>query len=327
MMRLIFAYDGSKDADSAIDDLRFAGLPATGFAEIISVAEVWLPPPGSLEGEGEEQSSAYIDEVLRECRRKGEKAVAEAEMLAKFAANRAKAALPDWEVTSFTSYGSPGWEIVNEAEKFGADLVIVGAQGQSFLTRLMLGSISQRVLTEAHCSVRVGRGRIDLDAGPARIIIGFDGSKGSQAAVAEVAKREWHDGTEVDLLTVSEPVVPTTIGRFVTPLARTVNEINVSEASLVGRSAEIATTIIRAKGLKASSRVCNGNPKSVLPDEAKKWGADCIFVGANAWGSRIERFLIGSTSAAVAARAYCSVEVVRSDAAGRSNPGSKSLFS
>jgi nucleotide-binding universal stress UspA family protein len=310
MMRILIAYDGSKDAEAAIDDLRFCGLPVAGSAQVISVAEVWLPPPGSLEDESETQSS-YIEEILQDCRRKGEKAVAESEMLAKFAAGRVRTALPNWDVTSTASYGSPGWGIVTEAENFGADLVLTGAQGHTLLSRLMLGSISQQVLTEAHCSVRIGRGKIDLDSGPSRIIVGFDASRGAHVAVEAVAARNWSEGTEVRLIAVTEPIVPTTIGRFVMPLNAVVNEINVAERTLVEGAAAKALEKLTARGLAASFSVRAGNPKHFLPDEAEKWGADSIFVGANAWGSRLERFLIGSTSAAVAARAHCSVEVVR----------------
>jgi len=67
MMKILIAYDGSKDAEAAIDDLRFCGLPAAGSAEVVSVAEVWLPPPGSLEDESEPQPS-YIEEILQDCR-------------------------------------------------------------------------------------------------------------------------------------------------------------------------------------------------------------------------------------------------------------------
>ena len=307
MMKLLIAYDGSKDAEAAIDDLRACGLPEKGTAQVISVAEVYLPPPGSLGAE----TSPVIEGMLREWRARGEKALAEAEMLARFAAGRVRSVLPNWETTPVASYGSPGWDIVTQACKLDADLVVVGAQGHSFLSRLVLGSISQCVLTEAHCSVRIGRGSIELDAGPERIVIGFDASRGADRAVDAVAARAWRAGTEVRLITVVEPALPTAIGRFVTPVRAAVTEINISERTIIERAAAAAIRKLEGAGLCTDFRVSDGNPKHVLPEEAEKWGADCIFVGANAWGSRIERFLIGSTSAAVAARAHCSVEVIR----------------
>jgi nucleotide-binding universal stress UspA family protein len=48
----------------------------------------------------------------------------------------------------------------------------------------------------------------------------------------------------------------------------------------------------------------------VLLNEAEAWHADCVFLGAKGI-SRIERFLLGSVSSSVAARAHCSVEVIR----------------
>jgi nucleotide-binding universal stress UspA family protein len=309
-MKLLIAYDGSRDADSALDDLGAAGLPVAGEAHVVSIAEVWMPPPGSLDDRNVEPD--YVESVLRDCRLKGERAVAEAEMLARFAAGRVKVALPGWNVTWSASYGSPGWEIVDAAEKFEAEIVIVGAQGHSLLSRLVLGSISQRVLTEARCSVRIGRGKIDLDGGPRKILIGFDGSRGSWAAVAAVAKRNWTDGTEVLLVNVIQDLLPTAIGRFVTPVAAATKDINIAERSIVAGSADLAVTKLGSAGLATSFRTCAGNPKQELIEEADRWNADCIFVGANAWGSRLERFLVGSTSAAIAARALCSVEVVRS---------------
>ena len=44
-MKILIAYDGSESADKGIDDLSRAGLPVEVEALVVSVAEVWLPPP------------------------------------------------------------------------------------------------------------------------------------------------------------------------------------------------------------------------------------------------------------------------------------------
>ena len=76
-MRVLIAYDGSKSAEAAIDDLVVAGLPSTGTAMVVSVAEVWLPPADSIDDTSEE-SSAYIESIIREHREKGERMLASA---------------------------------------------------------------------------------------------------------------------------------------------------------------------------------------------------------------------------------------------------------
>jgi nucleotide-binding universal stress UspA family protein len=63
--------------------------------------------------------------------------------------------------------------------------------------------------------------------------------------------------------------------------------------------------------ITVSSVVETGDPKQMLIKHAEDFGADCIFTGATGFSSRLERMILGSVSAAVAARAQCSVEVVR----------------
>jgi nucleotide-binding universal stress UspA family protein len=48
-----------------------------------------------------------------------------------------------------------------------------------------------------------------------------------------------------------------------------------------------------------------------------------VFVGATGLTNRFERFLLGSTAAAVAARAHCSVEVVRKRRRARRTNGNR----
>jgi nucleotide-binding universal stress UspA family protein len=74
--------------------------------------------------------------------------------------------------------------------------------------------------------------------------------------------------------------------------------------------ADLSAEKLRAAGLAVTAIAIEGDPKRVLLDEAEKWEADCIFVGARGL-RRIQRLLLGSVSGAVAAQANCSVEVVR----------------
>ncbi|KXK07368.1 MAG: Universal stress protein UspA-like nucleotide-binding protein [Acidobacteria bacterium OLB17] len=323
-MRLLIAYDGSKSAEAAIDDLALCGLPPSGEAKVLSVAEVWLPPPDTIDGSGEE-TSAYIESIVREHREKGERMLASASILAKHASSRVKTALRDWDVTSDATFGSPAWGILEAAEAFEPDLIIVGAQGHSVISSFLLGSTSQTVLTEAKCSVRVARGKNELDPGLGRILIGFDGSKGAAAAVNAVATRKWMRGTEAKLLAVTEPSTPSSIGRFVTPIRKAVADVETVDEKWLGSLVETAAAKLRNAGIDTQIHMCPGNPKDVIVHEAQIFGADAIFIGANALGGRLARLLLGSTASAVSARAHCSVEVVRIPDYRRAeiDPGSK----
>jgi nucleotide-binding universal stress UspA family protein len=51
--------------------------------------------------------------------------------------------------------GDPGQVISDRAEELNADLVVVGSHGRTGLTRLVLGSVAERVTRLAHCPVLV----------------------------------------------------------------------------------------------------------------------------------------------------------------------------
>lgn len=55
--------------------------------------------------------------------------------------------------------GKPGDEILELAREVAADLVFVGSHGATGLERLVLGSVSERIVREAHCPVMVVRSK------------------------------------------------------------------------------------------------------------------------------------------------------------------------
>jgi nucleotide-binding universal stress UspA family protein len=56
--------------------------------------------------------------------------------------------------------------------------------------------------------------------------------------------------------------------------------------------------------------VRQGDPRTVIIDEAKAWSADLIVVGSHGY-TGIKRLLLGSVAQSVVSHAPCSVEVVR----------------
>ena len=310
-MKIIIAYDGSRCSEAALDDLVHSGLPEYCDALVISVAEAWLLPPkgnGHITGVSLDRE---LEGSIQGPHGNDKRIVAEAATLANHAKKRLQSMFPEWAVTAEAPHGSPAREILSRADEFKPNLIVVGSSGHSTISRFFLGSVSLQVLTEAKCSVRVARGRIEVEPGPLRIVVGFDATAGSEAAATEVAKRKWDLASEVTLLTATEPVVPLAIGRFMSPAKVAVADVSRLERRWIEKRASASIEKLRTAGLGADLRVTAGNPKQLIIEEAERWGAECIFVGASASVSRFQRFLIGSTSAAIAARAHCSVEVVR----------------
>lgn len=311
-MKILIGYDGSDCAEAALDDLKRAGLPLDAEGQIISVAEVWLPPPPPSSYEILERAKEVkVPADLKRVYSKGCTAMKEALALAERASDRVKTNFPGWKVSADSSCGSPAWEVVFRADQWKPDLVVVGSHGRTALGRFVLGSVSQRVLTEARCSVRIARGRVEEPDSPVRIIVGIDGSPGSEAAARALAARTWPPNSEVKLIIVDDPLVPAIVGDIIPPLAETIEESNTEDQAWAEKMlAQTAAMLSRTK-IKVTTEIRQGDPKKELPQAAEEWGADCIFVGSAGFSNRLERFVLGSVSAAVAARAHCSVEVVR----------------
>jgi nucleotide-binding universal stress UspA family protein len=311
-MKILIGYDGSACADAALDDLTQAGLPAEAEAHILSVAEVWLPPPPPSSYEIIEQARKATSQAeLERDFAKGCPAAKDALALAERARDRVQTNFPSWKVSADSSCGSAAWELVAKADEWKPELIVVGSHGRTALGRFVLGSVSQRVLTEALCSVRVSRGRVEEPNSPVRIIVGTDGSPASEEALRAVAARRWPPKSEVTVVLVDDPLAPEFLGKLIPPLGETIEEDRREERAWVEQISERSMELLRSAGIKVTCAVREGDPKRELCEVAEEWGANCIFVGSAGFSNRFERFVLGSVSGAVAARAHCSVEVVR----------------
>lgn len=313
-MRLLIGYDGSESADAAVDDLLKAGLPREVEALIVSVAEVLMPP--ELIGDQSPTGSVTLRRVAvaaAQAKAQAAEALKEAQEFATKAGERVQSYFPDWKVQTEALTGWPTDVLIQKADEWTPDLVVVGSQGRSALGRLILGSVSRKVVTDSHHSVRVARGTGTRNDGePPRIMVGVDGSPEAEHAVRAVGSRVWQEGTELRIIAVDDGTSPARISRILPKAAAMIANHN-KEALEASRAMVVwAVDELRAIGLRVSSSVEKGNAQKVLIDESRKWNASSIFVGSRKFSGPLERFQLGSVSTGIVSNAHCSVEVVRS---------------
>ncbi len=145
-----------------------------------------------------------------------------------------------------------------------------------------------------------------------KILLAVDGSPCSEAAVEEIGRRPWPNGSSVKVLNAFELPLPASPEGWALPpnyFDELDQAVRTQAESIVKRASEKLRTTLD-KTIKLEIECLAGPPRMVIIDEAERWGADLIVVGSHGYG-RWERFLLGSVSQSVVSHAKCSVEVVR----------------
>ncbi len=142
-----------------------------------------------------------------------------------------------------------------------------------------------------------------------KLLLAIDNSEYSVEAIKEVAKRPWPPKAIVRVISVVEPVPPPAAELWYDAtgsLERVQQEMTKRATELTQKTSES----LKRKGLKIESAVREGDARSVIVDEARKWSADLIVLGSHGY-TGIKRLLLGSVASSVVSHAPCSVEIVR----------------
>jgi nucleotide-binding universal stress UspA family protein len=306
-MKVLLAVDGSEAGLAAVEEAARTPWPEGSVVRIVSVTDVPFPtqqwampmPTGSYEEWERVFEERSVENTAQAMARFGEIAGARTETYAK------------------TLKGDPKIVILDEAEHWGADLIVVGTHGYNALERLWLGSVSRAVASHAKCSVEVAR-RCKVqgaDGKAMRILLAVDGSEFGDAAVEEIANRPWPRGSEVRVISVIH--LPFEPGPEVWALPES-HFFRLENAERERAGAVINRAIARLRETDAerempltlTSDVVVGHPAEMIIETAKTWGADLVTLGSHGYRG-FKRFLLGSASYAVASHAPCSVEIVR----------------
>jgi len=178
--------------------------------------------------------------------------------------------------------------IVDEAAKNNVEMIIMGRRGRTGLKRLMMGSVTARVIGYAPCKVLVVPKAAKVTY--KNILVATDGSKYSEAASREAISIAKRTGSDLIVLSVA------TKDENLPAAKRSVNEVK---------------KIAEKEGIRIEVLTTKGMPYEVIVKTAKEKDAGVIVVGS--YGrTGIKRLLMGSVTARVIGHAECPVLVVKS---------------
>lgn len=307
-MRILIGYDGSPYSQDALQDLARAGLPPQAKACILVALNPWMPSDFlSTEDAG---VKAWYSAAYAQALGEAEATLERARNIGKRAADFLLEFFPGWSIEVEPRLGPPDHALLDKADRWKPHFLCMGTRSHSGLKDLLLGSVSQKVLQHARCSVRIGRPGMAKAGSPLRILLAMDGSRHAEAALGEILARHWPEGTEVRLVAaVDSHLLASHPWESLKGKAASRKPEATPHGWIEKLQAKAALRLAK-KGLGVTSVILEGEARDALLREAKSSRSHCLFLGSRGL-SGFRRLLLGSVSSAVAAHAACSVEIIR----------------
>jgi nucleotide-binding universal stress UspA family protein len=204
-------------------------------------------------------------------------------------------------------------EILVQADRLGADLIVMGTHGRSGFDRLMIGSVTEKVLRRARVPVlTVPSHAADVDPlGPPafqRILCAVDFSDCSLLAIAHAAALAQEANSTFTIVHVAELLPVAYEPTIATPFDFELNRPALEEAAR-GHLKRIVPAGIREQ-CRVEDVVVSGKPYVEILKVAGERRADLIVLGVHGYGV-LDRLVFGSTAGHVVRQATCPVLTVR----------------
>jgi nucleotide-binding universal stress UspA family protein len=146
-MKILLAVDGSVFSDAAVEAVAQRPWPADSEVKVLTAIEPFTPYMTEMWA----TSNDFWDEMDKASKEQANNAL-------NGALERLQAGVDKTlEISTEIVKGNAKHAILDEAEKWGADLILIGSHGYTGLKRMLLGSVSQAIASHAHCSVEIVR--------------------------------------------------------------------------------------------------------------------------------------------------------------------------
>lgn len=151
-MKILLAVDGSECSNAAVNEVAARPWPAGTAVRVVSAVELPFIPTTETWA----LPDSYYTQIEELGRGQAQEAVNRAVERLRASDEGRPTAL---EITTHIVSGGAREVILNEAEAWDPDLIVLGSHGRRGLQRFLLGSVSIAVATHANCSVEIVRCR------------------------------------------------------------------------------------------------------------------------------------------------------------------------
>lgn len=277
-MKILYATDGFDPAIAAGELLEKVADKDRVEVTVMSVTHGGIPAP--------EHAVLRLDPVAE--RRK--------DTLALVDATTEKLIAQGFRATARVAEGHPGQEIVRAVEDDWYDVVVMGAGRRSWLGNRLMGSVSTYVLHSSPWSVLIVHETLPHGS-PARILVGADGSRGTDLTTHTLAGFADRERTSIDVVSCAEIPPPAFVaapGVLAVPLV-VENETLQLRRKQAQRNADHAAAQLSDAGFEVATRVVDGHATEELLKIADGEGFDLVAAGSRGLGP-FRRALLGSVS-------------------------------
>jgi nucleotide-binding universal stress UspA family protein len=231
----------------------------------------------------------------------------ETEAMGKIKAMLPAELLDDGSVIPIIRFGKPFMEIIQVAKEKQVDLLAVGTQGKAGVDRVVLGSVAERIVRKAGCTVMVVRGKKYV--GFKRIIVPIDLSDCSRVALEYAVATARAHKSKLTILHVYEK-------SFVEPYVNAANSEEVADEIIKeiervnGTKYDEFLKTVDLSGVEYEKLLKKGIPAFDIVEIAMEQQANLIVMGTHG-RSGIKHILIGSTAEEVVRTVHCDIIVVK----------------
>jgi nucleotide-binding universal stress UspA family protein len=208
------------------------------------------------------------------------------------------------DVQSLLCEGNPPDVILDIAQGKKADLIVLGTYGRKGLNRLLMGSVTSRVIADAPTDVLIVKKPCTECTGEYRsVLVPFDGSDFSKRALNRACRIAKTDNSDITVL-------------YVIPRYEEMIDFFRSESisSSLHREAEKITAVAKdfasVQGVTIHTDIVEGHASDKIVDAAKKSSHDLIVMGSHGYRG-VNKAIIGSTTERVILDAVCPILIVR----------------